>query len=152
MVDISRHLVFVQNIFPKHSLSPSSGKLQILLWYRCKITNRCVKELVDLFLYSKFTPPCFGKWLPCSGGRRCLISYSSNNCDVGVYGLHSVQCGQLSFHGIRIKNVWVNLEYSNKSTSYLTHLLVILRYYMMLGPTIKMLLWCVKHMDVCCYI
>jgi hypothetical protein len=50
-----------------------------------------------LLIYSKFTPTCFGKWLPSSGGRRCLGSYSSSVCIVGVYGLRSVQCGQL-FH------------------------------------------------------
>jgi hypothetical protein len=63
--------------------------------------DRCVKELVDLLLYSKVTPTCFGKWLPSSGGRRCLISYSISDCIVGVYGLRSVQCGQLwnvTFH------------------------------------------------------
>jgi hypothetical protein len=26
-----------------------------------------------LSMYSKFTPTCFGKWLPSSGGRRCLL-------------------------------------------------------------------------------
>jgi hypothetical protein len=45
-----------------------------------------------------FTPTCFGKWLPSSGNRRCLISYSSNVCFVGVYGLRSVQCCQLSWN------------------------------------------------------
>jgi hypothetical protein len=36
------------------------------------------------------------------------------------------------------KHVGVNLEYMNKSTCFWTHLLVILqRYYKMLGPTIK---------------
>jgi hypothetical protein len=32
------------------------------------------------------------------GGHRCLRSYSSNVCVVGVYGLESVQCGQLSWN------------------------------------------------------
>jgi hypothetical protein len=64
------------------------------------ITNRYVKELVDLLPYSKFTPTCFRKWLPSSGGRRCLINYSSNGCVVGVYGLRFVQCGQLSQNGL----------------------------------------------------
>jgi hypothetical protein len=36
---------------------------------------------------SNSTLTCFSKWLPSSGGRRCLISYSSNVCIVGVYGL-----------------------------------------------------------------
>jgi hypothetical protein len=40
--------------------------------YRCKMTNKCVKELVDLLMYSRFTPACFGKWLSFRGGRRCL--------------------------------------------------------------------------------
>jgi hypothetical protein len=43
-----------------------------------------------------FTPTCFGKWLPNSGSSRCLISYSSNACVVGIYGLWSVQCGHCS--------------------------------------------------------
>jgi hypothetical protein len=37
-----------------------------ILLYLSKMTNRCVKELVNLLMYSKFTP-CFGKWLPSSG-------------------------------------------------------------------------------------
>jgi hypothetical protein len=40
--------------------------------YRCKMTNKCVKELVDLLMYSRFAPTCFGKWLSSSGGHRCL--------------------------------------------------------------------------------
>jgi hypothetical protein len=58
-----------------------------ILWYRCKMTNKCVKKLVDLLMYYRFTPTCFGKWLPSSGNRRCLKSHSSNICVVGVYGL-----------------------------------------------------------------
>jgi hypothetical protein len=34
-----------------------------------------------------FTPTCFGKWLSSSGGRRCLINYSSSVRVVDVYGL-----------------------------------------------------------------
>jgi hypothetical protein len=39
-----------------------------------------LKEVVDfLLIRSKFsTPTCFGIWLPSSGGRECLISYSIN--------------------------------------------------------------------------
>jgi hypothetical protein len=37
-------------------------------------------------MYFKLTPTGFGKLLPSSGGRRCLISYSSNVYVVGVYG------------------------------------------------------------------
>jgi hypothetical protein len=33
-----------------------------------------------------------------SGDRRCLISYPNNGFVVGVYGLRSVQCGQLSWN------------------------------------------------------
>jgi hypothetical protein len=42
--------------------------------------QQMLKELVDVLLIrSKFsTPTCFGIWLPSSGGRECLISYSSN--------------------------------------------------------------------------
>jgi hypothetical protein len=44
----------------------------------------------------------------------------------------------------------VNLEYSNKSTSSLTHLLVVLkRYYKMLGPTIKEKMWRKYFIRVC---
>jgi hypothetical protein len=43
------------------------------------MTNKCVKEIVDLLMYSRFTT-CFGKWLPSSGGRRYLRSYSSRVC------------------------------------------------------------------------
>jgi hypothetical protein len=50
-----------------------------------------------LLMYSKFTPISFGKWLSSSGGRRCLRSYSSSVCIVGVHGLRSVQSG-MSFH------------------------------------------------------
>jgi hypothetical protein len=57
----------------------------------CKMTNKCVNELVDLFMYSRFTPTCFGKWLPSSGGRRCLRSYSSSVCIVVVYRLRSIR-------------------------------------------------------------
>jgi hypothetical protein len=32
-----------------------------------KLTNKCVKELVDLLMYSRFTPTCFGKWLQFQG-------------------------------------------------------------------------------------
>jgi hypothetical protein len=121
---------------------------------------------VHLLMYSRFTPTCFGKWLPSSGGRRCLRSYSINICVVGVYRLRSVQCAQLSWTDrntytpttqilleyllrhlrppedgkLLPKHVGVNLEYINKSTSFLTHLLVILqRYYQMLGPTTKVI-------------
>jgi hypothetical protein len=106
-----------------------------------------------------FTPTCFGKWLPSSGGRRGLICYSSNVCIVGVYGLRSVQCDQLSVHTHNTDNAWVAYKAPTppwrwqplaetcrgkiwntliKSTSSLTHLLVILqRYYKMLSPTVK---------------
>jgi hypothetical protein len=40
--------------------------------------TKCVKDPVDLLMYSRFTPTSFGKWLPSSGGRRCLRSYSSS--------------------------------------------------------------------------
>jgi hypothetical protein len=35
-------------------------------------------------MYSKFTPTCFGKWVPSSGGHRCLRSYSSSVRIVGA--------------------------------------------------------------------
>jgi hypothetical protein len=56
---------------------------------RCKITNKCVKELVDLLIYSRFTPTCFGKWLSSSGGRRCLRSYSNN-----IYKIWIIKCAR----------------------------------------------------------
>jgi hypothetical protein len=93
-----------------------------------------------LLIYSKFTATHFGKQLPSSGGHRCLRSYSSSVCIVGVYGLRSVQCGPPArTHGPPpAETCWGKLKYINKSTSSLTHLLVILqRYYKMLGPTIK---------------
>jgi hypothetical protein len=42
--------------------------------------QQMLKEVVDVLLIrSKFsTPTCFGKWLPSSGGRECLIGYSNN--------------------------------------------------------------------------
>jgi hypothetical protein len=80
-----------------------------------KMTNKCVKVLVDLLMYSRFTPTCFSKWLSSSGV-------------VGAVGNHLP------------KHVVVNLAYMNKSTSSLTHLLIILRYYKTLGPTIYMCL------------
>jgi hypothetical protein len=43
-------------------------------------------------MYSRFTPTCFSK---SSGGCRYLRRYSSDIRIVGVYGLRSVQCGQL---------------------------------------------------------
>jgi hypothetical protein len=45
-----------------------------------KPSKLLLKEVVDVLLVrSKFsTPTCFGIWLPSSGGRECLISYSSN--------------------------------------------------------------------------
>jgi hypothetical protein len=61
-------------------------------------------------MYSKFTPTCIGKWLPSAGGRRCLRSYSSSVCVVGVYGLRSVYAHNTHFP----KHVGVNLEYINK--------------------------------------
>jgi hypothetical protein len=47
-------------------------------------------------MHSRFTPTCFSKSLPSSVGRSYLRSYSNNICVVDVYGLQSVQCGQLS--------------------------------------------------------
>jgi hypothetical protein len=46
-------------------------------------------------MHSRFTPTCFSKSLPSSVGRSYLISDSSNVYIVDVYGLRSVQCGQL---------------------------------------------------------
>jgi hypothetical protein len=43
------------------------------------MTNRCVKELVDLLMYSRLTPTCFGKWLPSSGSRKPGIHYKSTS-------------------------------------------------------------------------
>jgi hypothetical protein len=58
-------------------------------------------------MHSRFTPPCFSKALPSSGGRGYLRSYSSNICIVDVYGLHFVQCGQLS------RDVTKNVQWTN---------------------------------------
>jgi hypothetical protein len=51
-----------------------------ILQYRLQKDQQMIKEMVDVLLIrSKFsTPTCFGIWLPFSGGRECLISYSSN--------------------------------------------------------------------------
>jgi hypothetical protein len=131
------------------------------------MTNKCAKELVDLLMYSRFTPTCSGKCLPSSGGRRCLRSCSSSVCNLGVYGLrfhdnwpqwtdrnpytptihtlleHVLRHLRSSKDGNHLpKHVGVNLEYVNKSTSCLKHLLVILRYYKMRGQTIK--IYCVS--------
>jgi hypothetical protein len=62
--------------------------------------GHCTKRILHrnqwiLLMYSKFTPTRFGKWLPSSGGRRWLRSYSNSVCIMGVYGLRSVQYGQL---------------------------------------------------------
>jgi hypothetical protein len=46
-------------------------------------------------MHSTFTPTCYSKSLPSSGGCSYLRRYSSNICIVGVYGLRSIQCGQL---------------------------------------------------------
>jgi hypothetical protein len=51
-----------------------------------------------LLMYSKFTPTCFGKWLPSSGVCRCLRNYPSTTED--------------SSH--LPKHVGVSLEYINK--------------------------------------
>jgi hypothetical protein len=51
-----------------------------------------------LLIRSKFsTPTCFGVWLPFSGGRECLISYSSKFCVMGLCRLRvwPVPCSQL---------------------------------------------------------
>jgi hypothetical protein len=107
--------------------------LFIYLWFRCKITNRCVKELVNLLLYSVLTPTCFNEWLPSSKGRWCLIRHSS----LLEWLIRHQRPHEDGNH--LPKHVGVNLEYSNRSTSSLTHLLVILqRYDKMLGPTIKL--------------
>jgi hypothetical protein len=72
------------------------------------MTNKCVEELVDLLMYSRFTPTCFSKYLSSSGGR-------------GVIGTPTTP-----EDGNHLpKRVAVNLEYINKSSSSLTHLLVI---------------------------
>jgi hypothetical protein len=50
-----------------------------------------LKEVVDFYYcVPSSTQTCFDKWLPSSGGRSCLISYSSEVCVVGVYGLRLV--------------------------------------------------------------
>jgi hypothetical protein len=58
------------------------------------------RNKLDLLIYSRFTPTCFGKWLPSSTGRRCLRRYSSNICVVVVYGLRFVHCSQLLWNVI----------------------------------------------------
>jgi hypothetical protein len=101
-----------------------------------------------------FTPTCFGKWLPPSGDRRCLISYSSNFCVVGVHRLWSIYAHNTDVTWVAYKapmtpwrwhplaetcrgKIWNTLI---KSTSFLMHLLVILLWcYKMLGPAIKIM-------------
>jgi hypothetical protein len=79
-------------------------KPQVLIHCRHKHqpTNMSRSQWI-LLMYSKFTPTCFGKWLPSSEGCRCLRNYSSSVCIVGVYGLRSVQCSQLSWIAIHIR-------------------------------------------------
>jgi hypothetical protein len=61
------------------------------------MTNNCIKELVGLINLFQIYPQYVSvSGCHLQGGRRCLRSYSSNICVVGVYGLRSVQCGQ--FH------------------------------------------------------
>jgi hypothetical protein len=94
------------------------------------MTNKCVKELVGFTNVFQIYPDMFRQVVTIFRGRRYPRSYSSNICIVGVYGLRSVQCGQLSWSedGNHLpKHVVVNLEYINKSASSLTHFLVILR-------------------------
>jgi hypothetical protein len=43
-----------------------------ILYYRCKMNNKCVKELVNLLMYSWYTPKCFGKCSPSSLGLGAL--------------------------------------------------------------------------------
>jgi hypothetical protein len=90
----------------------------------------------------------FDMWLPSSGGRRCLVSYSGNvcgpcivascprHCLSSLYGSDdplkkAATCRNMS--GIKFGTLI-------KSTGSLTHLLVISRpYCKMLGPTVKKL-------------
>jgi hypothetical protein len=76
-------------------------------------TNASRKQL-DLLMHSRFTPTCFSKSLPLSGGRSYLRSYSSNICIVDAYGLRSVQCGQLSRDVTKSVPVWSVVEGCNQ--------------------------------------
>jgi hypothetical protein len=46
----------------------------------CKQANKCSrKQWIFINTFQFFLPlKCYGIWLPSSGGRECLISYSSN--------------------------------------------------------------------------
>jgi hypothetical protein len=55
-----------------------------------KLPTNSSRNWLDLLMYFRFTPTCFGKWLPSSGSRMCLRSHSSSFCIVGVYRLRSV--------------------------------------------------------------
>jgi hypothetical protein len=82
------------------------------------MANKCVKELVDLLMYSRFTPACFEKWLSSSGGVGALETTQAM----------SVLWAYTDYDNNHLpKHVGVNVEYINKSTSFLTHLLVILQ-------------------------
>jgi hypothetical protein len=70
---------------------PSSGVV---------VTSEATQAMPVLWVYMDYGLSSVvsyrGKSLPSSGGHSYLRSYSSNVCIVDVYGLRSVQCGQLS--------------------------------------------------------
>jgi hypothetical protein len=91
-----------------------------------------LKEVVDflLLIRSKFYPTCFGVWLPSSGGRECLIGYSSGVLCNGRMRIMTVRCGQL-WNGIW--NVLIKKSTTSSSICWSFYK----RCYKMLGPTIK---------------
>src|SRR5215471_15704617 len=94
-----------------------------------------LKKGVDFLLYvPNFTRTCFGIWLPSSGGRECLISYSSN---VLCYG--RVRIMTRPVWPVAVECVQV---YKKTST---TSLSICWSFCKMLGSTIKMILTLFIH-------
>jgi hypothetical protein len=71
-------------------------------------------------MYSKFTPTCFGKWLPSSGGRRCLRAIQVTSV-LWVYTDYDP-----SSVASRLGTCWGKPGHTLiNPTSFMTHLLVI---------------------------
>jgi hypothetical protein len=76
-----------------------------------------LKEVVDVLLIrSKFsTPTCFGMWLPSSGSRECLISYSSN---VLCYGRVRIMTRPVWPVVVECVQVYIHLDTTRPSTIF----------------------------------
>jgi hypothetical protein len=73
-------------------------RLMSVLWAYTDYDLSSVASCREMYLR------CFGKWLPSSWGCRCLRSYSCSVCIVGIYGLRSIQCSQLSWNVSEIQS------------------------------------------------